>query len=167
MTELPWNEHAGLPLLALLQLLPLVGAGVVLWWGERLRAAFLGGVFAFAELGLALWVYRSMDVANPAFQLAERLELPGPLSYHAGADGITVLFVLLAALTVALLPFYVYVRRLGDQSRLMAVMLAAEGVMMSLLVTLDLLWFTVASAVELALLGYLVGRWSDSPEKDA
>lgn len=167
MTELPWNEHAGLPLLALLQLLPLVGAGVLLWWGERLRAAFLGGVFAFAELALALWVYRSMDVANPAFQLAERLELPGPLSYHAGADGITVLFVLLAALTVALLPFYVYVRRLSDQSRLIAVMLAAEGVMMSLLVTLDLLWFTVASAVELALVGYLVGRWSDSPEKDA
>jgi NADH-quinone oxidoreductase subunit M len=166
MTEVPWHQHAGLPLLALLQILPLVGAALLLRLADRPLTIFLGALFAFAELGLALLLYRSVDLSSPAFQLAEHLPLIGPLSYHAGADGLTVLFVLRGALTVALLPFYIQVRGLSQQGRLLAVVLSAQGVMMSLLVTLDLLWFTVASAVELALVGYLVGRWTDSPEKD-
>ena len=56
-------------------------------------------------------------------------------------------------------------RGLDDQARLLALMLAVEGVMMSLLVTLDLLWFALASGIELALVGYLVGNWSNSPQK--
>lgn len=166
MTELYWNEHAGLPMLALLQLLPLVGVGVLLWMGERPLSTFLGRAFALAELGLAALLYRGLDVHNPGFQFAERLDLLGPLVYHAGADGVTVLFVLLAALLVAILSFYAQVRGLSDQSRLLAVVLGVEAVMMSLLVTVNLLWFVVASAVELGLVGYLVGRWSNSPQKD-
>lgn len=166
MTELIGSENAALPLLALLQLLPLAGAALLLWLGERRFSTLLGGVFALAELGLALGLYRAVDLASPTFQLVERLQLIGPLTYHAGADGLTVLFVLLAALTTALLPFYVHVRRLADRGRLLAVVLAVEGATMSLLVTLDLLWLAAASAVQLGLAGYLVGRWSDSPEKD-
>jgi NADH-quinone oxidoreductase subunit M len=37
---------------------------------------------------------------------------------------------------------------------------------MSQFATLNLLWLVVASAAELALIGYLVGHWSVSPEKD-
>lgn len=166
MTELFWNQHAGLPLLALLQILPLVGAGLLLGLGERPLATYLGRAFALAELGLAVLLYRGLDAARPGFQYAERLDLIGPLVYHAGADGVTVLFVLLAALIVVLLSFYAVVRGLAEPARLLAVVLLVAGVMMSLLVTLNLLWFVLASAVELALVGYLVGRWSDSPEKD-
>lgn len=165
MTELYWNEHAGLPLLALLQWLPLVGAGLLLWIGERPMSAWLGRAFALAELGLAALLYRGLDVHNPGFQFAERLDLLGPLVYHAGADGVTVLFVLLAALLVAILSFYIQVRQLNDQARLLALVLAVQGVMMSLLVTVNLLWFVLASAVELGLVGYMVGRWSNSADK--
>lgn len=166
MTELYWNQHAGLPLLALLQLLPLLGAVVLIKLGERPLSTWLGRAVALSELGLAVLLYRGLDVANPGFQYAERLDLLGPLIYHAGADGVTVLFVLLAALIIAILSFYAQVRELNDQARLLAVVLAVEGVMMSLLVTVNLLWFVVASVVELGLVGYLVGRWSNSPEKD-
>jgi NADH-quinone oxidoreductase subunit M len=78
---------------------------------------------------------------------------------------VTLLFVLLAALIVALLPFYARVRGLDDQGRLLTLILAVEGVMMSQLVSLNLLWFALASVIELGLIGYLVGHWSFSPER--
>jgi hypothetical protein len=162
MIELLERVHAGLPSLALLQVLPLLGAALLLRLGERPVSLVLGHVFPLAELMLALHLYRVLDVANPSFQFVERLHLAGPLTYHAGADGITVLFMVLTALTIALLPFYVRVRGLEDQARLLALLLAIEGLMMSLLVTLDLLWFCLASGVELALVGYLVTGWGDA-----
>lgn len=165
MSEIYWNTHAAWPLLATLQLLPLLGAFALLRLGERRLSLVIGHAVPLLVLALALALYRGIDVHDPAFQFVERLDLVGPLSYHAGADGITVLFVLLAALIVAVLPFYVRVRQLAEPARLLAVVLAVEGVMMSMLVSLDLLWFALASAVELALIGYLVGRWSFSPER--
>jgi NADH-quinone oxidoreductase subunit M len=166
MFELLERLHASLPALAVLQLLPLVGAIVLLRLGDRPLALVVGQAVPLVELGLALHLYRVLDVANPSFQFVERLPLVGPLTYHAGADGITVLFVVLTALTIALLPFYVRARGLEDQTRLLALLLVVEGLMMSLLVTLDLLWFALASGIELALVGYLVGNWSNSPQKD-
>ena len=159
MIDLLERLHASLPPLAMLQLLPLIGALILLRLGERPLALVIGHVVPLAELGLALHVYRVLDVHNPSFQFVEHLHLLGPLAYHAGADGVTVLFVVLTALTIALLPFYVRVRGLEDQTRLLALLLAIEALMMSMLVTLDLLWFTLASGIELALAGHLVGNW--------
>lgn len=167
MTELFWNQHAAFPLLGTLQVLPLLT--VLLLWrlGETSRvAAPLARAVALVELILAIVLYRQFDPALPGFQFAERFDLFGPFSYHAGADGVTVLFVLLGALIVFLIMLYSIVRRLPDESRLLMVVLAVEGVMMSLLTTFNLLWFALASAVELALVGYLIGRWSSAPEKD-
>ena len=165
MTELYWNTHASWPLLATLQLLPLAGAALLFKLGESARAAWLGRAFAGLELLLAVALYRQFDVANPVFQFAEYLDLPGPLDYHAGADGLTVLFVLLGALLVFLLGLYTRVRNQPQETRLLAVILVVEGLMMALLVSLNLLWFVLASGLELALLGYLLGHWSTSPEK--
>jgi NADH-quinone oxidoreductase subunit M len=166
MTELYWNQHAGLPLLALLQLLPLLGAALLLRLGETRAAASIGRAIAAVELLLALWLYRDYPTRAEGFRFAERLDLFGPFAYHAGADGVTVLFILLGSLIVFLITLYSLVRALPDQTRLLAVILAIEGVMMSMLATLDLLWFALASGADLALVGYLVGRWSSSPEKD-
>ncbi|MDP2786719.1 MAG: NADH-quinone oxidoreductase subunit M [Pseudomonadota bacterium] len=166
MTELFWNQHAAWPLLATLQLLPLAAAALLLKLGESATAAWLGRLIAGIELLLAIVLYRQFDAKNAAFQFAERLDLLGPLSYHAGADGVTVLFVLLGAFIVFLITLYSLVRGLAEETRLIAVVLAVAGVMMSLLTTFNLLWFVLASGVELALVGYLVGHWSTSPEKD-
>ena len=166
MSELFWNQHANWPLLAMLQLLPLAGAALLLRLGESATAAMLGRLIAGIELVLAIVLYRQFDIHSAAYQFAERLDLLGPLSYHAGADGVTVLFVLLGALIVFMIALYSLVRDLPGQGRLIAVVLAVEGVMMSLLTTFNLLWFVVASGIELALIGYLIGRWSGSPEKE-
>jgi NADH-quinone oxidoreductase subunit M len=166
MTELFWNQHAAWPLLATLQLLPLAGAALLLKLGERPLAILLGRGVALAELLLAVLLYHQFDGHAAAYQFAERLDLLGPLTYHAGADGVTVLFVLVSALIVFLISLYGLVRGLAEPARLLAVVLAVQGVTMSMLVTLNLLWFVLASAAELLLVGHLVQRWADSPEKD-
>jgi NADH-quinone oxidoreductase subunit M len=159
LSEILWQQQAAWPLLALLQLLPLLGAGLVLALGERTSAVAIGRLVALVELGLAVMVYRHIDAASPALQLAERL---GWLGYHAAADGIAALFVLLAALLVVLMTLYGLVRGLARPGRLMALILLAEAMLMSMLVTVNLLWFALASMAELAVAGYLIGHWSTS-----
>jgi NADH-quinone oxidoreductase subunit M len=166
MSELYWNQHAGWPLLGTLQLLPLAGA-LLLWkLGEHPRAVLLGRMVAAIELVLAVLLYRLFDRASASFQFAERVDLLGPLAYHAGADGLTVLFVLLAAVIVFLITLYGRVVGQPDTAQLIAVVLAVQAMLMTLLTTFNLLWFVLASALELTLVGYLIGRWATSPEKD-
>jgi NADH-quinone oxidoreductase subunit M len=45
-------------------------------------------------------------------------------------------------------------------------MLAAQALLMSMLVTLNLLWFALASAAELTVVAFLLGRWSTSTEEN-
>ena len=56
LTEIMWTEQAGMPLLLLLQLLPLLGAVVVFAFKERSTAVLLGKVFALGELLLGIVV---------------------------------------------------------------------------------------------------------------
>jgi NADH-quinone oxidoreductase subunit M len=166
MTETYWYDTVGLPLLALLQVLPLIGAALVWRLDDRPWAGALGRGLVLLELLLAVVLLRVLDSASPVLQLAEFVDLPGPLDYHAAADGVTVLFVLLTALITLLVSLYSLVRGFTDTTRLLAVVLAVEGVMMSLLVTVNLLWFALVSALEVALIGYLLWRWATTDEKE-
>lgn len=166
MTELYWHEQAALPWLALLQVWPLLGAVLVYRLRDQALGVPVGRLFVAVELLLAFVLYRGLSAGSAALQYAEWLNLPGPLDYHAGADGVTVLFVLLSALLVLLLSLYSLVRELAEPGRLLAVLLALEGVLMAQLVTLNLFWFVVASAVEIGLLGYVLWLWATSPDKD-
>lgn len=166
MTELYWIDHAAWPMLATLQLLPLAGAALLMRLGERPALAWLGRGIAGLELLLAVLLYRHFDVHSAAYQFAEYLPLPGPFSYHSGADGVTVLFVLLGALIIFLLSLYSLVRGLAQETRLLATLLAVEGLMMVQLCTFNLLWLVLASALELSLVGYLVGNWATSHQKE-
>ncbi len=166
MTEIHWAQQSGFPLLGALQAIPLLGAGALLLLGERRGAVILGRFLVLAELLLAATLYRRIDIGSPALQLAERVDLFGPFGYHAAADGVTVLFVLLTALLAFLLSIYGLVRGLGEPSRLIGILLAIEGVLISLLTTTNLLWFVLASAIEIGLVGHLLWRWATSAEKD-
>jgi NADH-quinone oxidoreductase subunit M len=160
MTE---TAYASWPILAVLQLLPLFGAAVVFALGERAAAVALGRVVALLELALGFVLYRHIDAASAALQLAERIDAIG---YHAAADGVTALFVMLAALIAVLMTLYGLVRGLARPAQLMALILLAEAALMSMLVTVNLLWFAVFSVVELSVAGYLIGHWSTSTEEN-
>ncbi len=165
-TELHWTAHAGQPLLAVLQLLPLLAALVMVTLRHSPRVVQLGLVLAVAELLLAVSLYAGYDPANPAMQFAERLALPGPLDYHAAVDGISILFVLLTALISLLVSVYGPVRGLGPAWLLMALIFAVESTLMAMFTTMNLIWFVLLSAVQLRLIGTLLERWATSPDKD-
>lgn len=165
MSEILWQRQLDFPVLLLLQCLPLLGA-ILLWLGRnRPHMIHLGRLIVVAELALAVHAYRHFDADQASLQFVERLGLIGPFGYHAGADGLTILFVLLTALIMLLVSIYTLVRGLAEPVRLLAVLLALEAALMAQLTTLNLFWFVVASAYELGLAGYLIGYWATSPEK--
>ncbi len=165
-TELHWTVHSGQPLLAVLQLLPLLAALAMVTLRHARYVVRLGLVLAVVELLLAVYLYAGYDPANPAMQFAERLALPGPLDYHAAVDGVSILFVLLTALISLLVSVYGPVRGLGPAWLLMSMIFAVESTLMVMFTTLNLIWFVLLSAVQLGLIGTLLGRWATSPDKD-
>lgn len=166
MSEISWIQQAPFPLLAALQLLPLVGAGAVAALRARPWAVPVGQGFAALELVLAAGLLKLIDGQSAALQLAEEARLLGPFGYHAAADGVTALFTALCALLTLLLTVYGPQRRLPDAGPLLATVLVVEAVLMTQLLTLNLLWFALASALEMALVGYILWRWATAPEKD-
>jgi NADH-quinone oxidoreductase subunit M len=164
-TELPWSTHAGFPVLAVLQLLPLLAASALVALRRSRYAGRLGVTLAAVELLPAFYLYSRYDSTNPAMQLAEHLALPGPLSYHAAVDGVGVLFILLTALIGLLVSVYAPVRGLKPAWRVLALILAVEATLMVMFTTMNLIWFVVMSAVQVGLIGTLLGRWATSPDR--
>lgn len=162
MSEVPWSQLAAYPLLAVLQALPLAGAMLLWIVRRRTLAVSVGRAVAIAELLLALDLYRRIELSTGAMQFAERLDL---LAYHAAADGISVLFVLLAALLGVLLAFYGMARQQVTPVHLLGVLLLVESSLMVMLTTLNLLWFAAASTLQLALIGYLLWRWATAEDE--
>lgn len=165
MNTIHWSQQATYPILAVLQLLPLAAALLISYLRKHSITVALSRALSLLVLLVAIDLYLTLDKGSASLQLAEYLPLLGPFAYHAAADGVTVLFVLLAALLTFLLTLYAPARRLDIQGQLLAVILGLEAVLMSLLVTTNLLWFVLASAVELGLAGYLLWRWATTPER--
>lgn len=165
-TELHWSAHAGQPLLVVIQLLPLFAALLMLTLRDSPRLIQVGLGLAVAELLLVLYLYAGYDATVSAMQFSERVALPGPLDYHAAVDGVSVLFMLLTALISLLVTVYGPVRGLGPAWRLMALVFAVESTLMVMFATMNLMWFVVFSAVQLGLIGSVLGRWATSPNKE-
>jgi len=165
VSEIFWFRQVNVPVLLLLQALPLLGAFALWLWRERPRMLYLGRLIIAAELVLAIYAYRHFDAASASLQFVEHLGRTSPFAYHTGADGLTMLFVLLTALIMLLVSLYSLVRGLAEPVRMHAVILGLEAALMMQLATLNLFWFVVASGFELALAGYLIGHWATSPEK--
>ncbi|MCK6413255.1 MAG: NADH-quinone oxidoreductase subunit M [Azonexus sp.] len=157
--EIFWSAQAIQPWLLWLQALPLLGAALVYLLGERQGAVRLGKVLAFAELLLAGLALRAIDAGSPALQLAERF---APLAYHVAVDGLALIFVLLAALLTFLMTLYGMSRGMISPGRLFALLLLAEGGLVGMLLTLNVLWFAFYSALELWAVIYLLRRWASS-----
>jgi NADH-quinone oxidoreductase subunit M len=163
LTEVHWTAQAGYPILAMLQGLPIAAVALTLL-AQRPRVLYAIGVTgALLEVGLALDLYRRFDPRNPAFQLVERLDLAPPLVYHTGVDGMSVLLVVLSALLTLLVILYGVARGRGSSQGFLASVFAIEASLMGMLATLDLLWFTAFSGVQLTLVGYVLWRWATSP----
>ncbi len=163
MNEVLWAAQAGYPPLATLQWLPLAAAVLLMIMREDDLALVLGRLFAVAELVVAIDLYARIDVTRNVLQFAERLDV---FAYHAAADGVSVLFILLTALLGVLLSFYGMARQQLTPVQLLSVLLLIESSQMVMLTTMNLLWFAAASAVQLALVAYLLWRWASAREEN-
>ncbi|HNE40817.1 NADH-quinone oxidoreductase subunit M [Accumulibacter sp.] len=162
MNEVHWTALAGYPLLATLQWLPLAGAVLLAIMRDDDLALVLGRLFAVGELVVACDLYARIDATSEVLQFAERVDL---FAYHAAADGISVLFILLTALLGIVLSFYGMARRQISPVHLLCVLLVIESAQMVMLTTMNLLWFAAGSAVQLALVAYLLWRWASAREE--
>jgi len=166
LAEIHWTAQSSYPILTALQLLPLLAIAVIL--SLRSRAAMYSAAIglAVAELLLTFDLYRHFDPAEAAMQLAEQLPLLPLLDYHAAVDGMSILFILLTAVLSLLVVLYARVRKLTNSATFLAMVFAIEASLLGMFVTLDLLWFTLLSAIELLLIAYLLQHWAKAPQDD-
>ena len=164
--EIHWTTQPGIPILALLQLLPLTAMLLLLALRKQTWALFpVALTAAFLQLLLALELYLQLDLGTTALQFGERLQLLGPLTYHAAVDGVGVLFVMFSALLTLLVVIYGEVRTFPPKGLFLATVFAVEASLVAGLVSVNLLWFVLISALQLLPLSYLLHKWSTSPAK--
>jgi NADH-quinone oxidoreductase subunit M len=164
ISEIHWSLQSTYPILASLQLLPLLAILLIQALKERGLAVPLALLFGSLELTLAIALLGMFDAQQDAMQFAERLPLIPPLTYHAAVDGVSLLFILLTAFIGLMVLIYAEVRDLRPRAQLHSVVFALQASLMSMFCAMDLLWFTLASSIEVGLLGYLIARWTTSPD---
>lgn len=152
------------PLLSFLQLVPLL-AGLFLLRMRGRNAIILALIASFLEIALALLLYVNFDSSQVAgvMQFAEHQAIWAALQYHMAVDGMSVLFILLTTLLGFLCVVFILFRRLHNSS-VLAVMLLIQATLVSQLVTVDLLWFSLVSVLEMLLIAYLTKRWPASDD---
>jgi len=164
--ELYRAAQSGYPFLALLQLIPLAAIGLMIVLRETRFGFVVALLLAILELLVAMDMYYALDITQLGLQFVERVEILPPLVYHVGADGLTVLFMLLTALLTLMVVLYSRVRRMDGLAKFLTVIFAIEASLQSLFATQDLLWFTLSSAVELIMVGYVLRGWANAPQED-
>lgn len=166
ITEMHWATQSSYPILASLQILPLIVALLIGFFSQSKRVYTFAIIASIAEFLLAIDLYRTLDSNISTQQLVEHIDWFSPLVYHASADGLTVLFMLLTSLLCLLLIGYAKVRKLPNLARFIVIIFATEACLQSVFAVQDLLWFTLASAMELILVGYLLRGWANAPQED-
>ncbi|MBF0628916.1 MAG: NADH-quinone oxidoreductase subunit M [Magnetococcales bacterium] len=153
-------------LLGWVQLVPVVGAVALLF----VRHVGLAWIIALGctggELLLAVRMLYRFDLHKEGWQWLQRLPVTDWLIQLAGADGITVFFVLLTAFLALLVVLYGgWVRHFQNLPRFFAVVLACEAALMGQFTTLDLMWFTLMATIHTFCIGYLFSAWSLSTDE--
>jgi NADH-quinone oxidoreductase subunit M len=164
--EIHWASQSSYPILTSLQVMPLLGLIVLYWFKNSPHLMKAGIVLSAIEMLITFDLFRLFEQSNAAMQFSEQLTLLAPLSYHAAVDGMSVIFILLTGLLSFMVMIYASIIPLERIKHLPFLVLIIESIIMSLFTTLDLLWFTLMSFVELMLLGYMLHRWATSPDRE-
>src|SRR5574337_1805624 len=162
------------PLLSLLWLLPLVGAGliIVLPAGQPRLAKWAGLAVSLGVLAVAVTITVGFDstATGAQWQFVESYSwIPSfGAGYRLGVDGIAVVLVLLAAGLVPLLMLAGW-NDGGERSRgahaYAALTLTVESMVLVSLVSLDILLFYVFFEAMLIPMYFMIGGFGDSPRR--
>jgi len=166
ITEIHWASQSAYPILTVLQIVPILGLFVLYGFRNSRHLNNIGIVLSLIEMIFVIDLYLHFDQTNSSMQLAEQFTLLAPLSYHAAVDGMSVLFILLTGLLSIMVMAYGGIIPLARPKHFPFTVLIIEATLMSLFTTLDLMWFTLMSFIELSVIGYMLRRWATSPERD-
>ena len=160
MTLMHWTQQSAFPVLLFLQLIPLLGLAFSLLLKNNRSLIPVGLAIAFLEFFTAIYLYYQYDATQHGFQFHEQFNLFGPLSYNMAVDGLSILFLLVTTLFSPLIIIYSRVRELNPASRFLPLIFAIQASLISLIITIDLLWFAVISIIQLSLVSLIFDRWA-------
>jgi NADH-quinone oxidoreductase subunit M len=155
----------GLPVLSLITWAPFVGA-VLIMFGARHRPLLVRWIATVAtgiSLGLSLYVFFAYDQAAAGFQFYEELPLVPPLgiSYQLGADGISLLLVLLTGIIIFSGVFASWTVQERSQEFYALLLVLVTGVF-GVFVSLDLFVFFLFYEIAVLPMYLLIGIWGSS-----
>lgn len=166
ITELHWSLQANFPILASLQLLPLLIMVLIYFMTESRRLFAVSVIAAIAELALVIQLYSLYQPHENTMQLAEQLTLFMPFQYHVAVDGVSVIFMLLTAVLCLMMVLYSYVIPLENRPRFLKLLFLIEATLMAQFATVDMFYFLLAATLQLIVVGYLLWHWATSPDRD-
>jgi NADH-quinone oxidoreductase subunit M len=150
------------PTLALMVLLPVVGAMIVALVPRRRSELIypLALTLSFLPLAVVGYVLWEFEVGAPGYQFTEQVLWyePWGVSWNVGVDGISLL---LLALTAILFPISIAASKSieKNQKMYMVAMLLLETGMLGVFVALDLILFFVFFEITLVPMYLLIGIW--------
>ncbi|HUQ25611.1 MAG TPA: NADH-quinone oxidoreductase subunit M [Burkholderiales bacterium] len=149
---------AGLPLLSILILLPLVAAVVCLFLNAN-GARWLALIVTLIDLALGIGMWTAYDPAGPQWQFVERIGLGGGINWSLGIDGIAMVLVMLS---VFLMPICIGASWRAIEKRVpeyMAAFLLTEALMLGVFAAQDLLLFYIFFEGGLIPMYLIIGVW--------
>ncbi|NGZ05815.1 MAG: NADH-quinone oxidoreductase subunit M [Magnetococcales bacterium] len=153
-------------LLGWMQLLPVIGALGLLFIRNQRVGWWIALGCTVGELLLAWQLLNLFDPEAITWQWHTRLPVTRALVQLSGADGMTVLFVLLTSLLALLVVLYGgLVRRYDQLPRFFSVVLACEAALIGQFAALDLLWFILMAAIQTVCISHLFANWSLSSDE--
>ncbi|TWF56632.1 NADH-quinone oxidoreductase subunit M [Neorhizobium alkalisoli] len=153
------------PILSTVIFLPMVGVLLLLLTNDqgedgRRNIMIISLVTTLVTFFVSLFVWIGFDGNNPDFQMVERYGWIGDsMSYHVGVDGISVLFVVLAAF---LMPFGVLTSWKAITYRVrdyMIAFLVLETLIVGVFTSLDIVLFYVFFEASLIPMFLMIGVW--------
>jgi len=155
-----------LPILSLLILVPLAGAGFILFIrGEEAdvarNARNVALLTSVTTLILSLYIWFGFDSSTADFQFVEKREwMPAfGISYHVGVDGISVLFVMLTTLLTPICILASWTTITDRVKEYMISFLILETMMVGMFAALDMVIFYIFFEAVLLPMFLIIGIW--------
>ena len=152
-------------ILSIVTFLPLLGAAAIMFTtGSEARVArtarWIALVTTLIEFAISIYIWFKFDGSVAAFQFVERADWLGPgIGYHMGVDGISMLFIVLAA---GLMPICILASWESIETRVAEYMIAflvLEALMIGVFCALDLILFYLFFEGGLIPMFLIIGVW--------
>src|SRR6476661_3681700 len=148
----------GLPILSILLLVPMVGAGACLFLSPN-GARWAALIATLLDLALGIWLWSAYQIGGPQWQFVEGPWSLGLFAYALGIDGISLMLIMLS---LFLMPICILASWTSIGKRVqeyMAAFLVMETMMLGVFMAQDIFLFYVFFEAGLIPMFLIIGIW--------